>query len=202
MYIPKEFQESDKSEIYKLIKEYPLGILITHTTPELQISHLPFIINEEENKLITHIANNNPHIKFLNKKSTVIFNGPNLYITPSWYTEKSLVPTWNYITIHISGKVTLISNEKSLCTLLEKTTNYFENKNNSSWKNNLGLDLNTELRKMITGIEIKISNIEAKYKISQNRTNQSKNKLIKKMKEEGSNDALKMAEIMQRKLII
>lgn len=199
MYTPKFFEETEESKIFNIIEQYSFGILLTNDNEEQQISHLPFILDLNNKKLLTHLANNNPHTSNLKSgsKATVIFSGPDLYISPEWYEEKNLVPTWNYIAIHVHGSVNIISDDEGLHDILNRTTEHYENINNSDWVNNLDPDFDHKLRQMVTGVEIKIEKIEAKFKLGQNRTNESKRKMIKNMFDLGSDDAITMANIME-----
>jgi len=201
MYLPKIFNDSSHEEILKVFKAYPFAILATSEQDNLEISHLPFIYDEKSNILITHLANNNSHIKNINnKKCTVIFNGPDLYISPDWYVENNLVPTWNYISVHVKGTIKVISDDVEIKKILDLTTKFFEEQNNTNWMNNLDEEFDAKLRTMITVIEIKIDKIDAKFKLSQNRTEKSKLKMIKKMKKDNSKNSLMMIEFMKNRV--
>ncbi len=102
------------------------------TDGELFINHLPFIVDRKQNKLYGHFAVNNPQLSFLEKADDliVVFNGANSYISPNWYVSQEMVPTWNFETVHVSGKARLVDNNELLIileTLTEKHERTFEN---------------------------------------------------------------------------
>ncbi|MCH2490594.1 MAG: FMN-binding negative transcriptional regulator [Flavobacteriales bacterium] len=109
MYPPPHHQTDDRQKIIAVIEHYPLGMLVTARQNRPYTTHLPFIYNKETGKLVAHIDKNNPQLESLtnNSEVTVIFKGPDCYISPSIYTTEQL-PTWNYIIVHVTGTVTLI----------------------------------------------------------------------------------------------
>ena len=109
MYPPKHHQSTDIQKMIKVIKAYPFGMLISVLNGLPLITHIPIIYNETSGKLVAHIDKYNPQVTTLtnNSKVTVVFRGPDTYISPSVYTTKQL-PIWNYIIVHIKGNITLI----------------------------------------------------------------------------------------------
>ncbi len=124
MYPPNHHQIQDQQKMITAIKQYPLASLISVIDGKPLISHIPVIFNEETGKLVGHIDKFNPQAESLkgNKEVTLVFKGPDCYISPSVYTTEQL-PTWNYIIVHITGKVTAVTHpEKAKQTLVEMAT--------------------------------------------------------------------------------
>ncbi len=113
MYPPQHHQDNNKEHLIEVIKTYPLATLISVSNDVPFITHLPLIY--EDNKLIGHIDIYNPHTELLknNRPVTVIYSGPNCYISPSIYTTTQL-PTWNYIKVHLKGNVKAIKSKGAL----------------------------------------------------------------------------------------
>ena len=111
----------------EVIKSYPLGTIISVKNDEPFISHLPLIYREHDGKLIGHIDKFNPQAKLLNgsRPITIIFSGPQCYISPSIYSTTQL-PTWNYIKVHLKGTVTEIKDELSIKKSLMKMAEFLE----------------------------------------------------------------------------
>ena len=112
MYTPKHFEERDITVLHALIRSHPLGTWVTHAREELVVNHIPFLVDStrgEYGTLIGHVARANPIWKSFTKEMAyvVIFQGPQTYITPSWYPTKhahgKAVPTWNYAVVHAHG---------------------------------------------------------------------------------------------------
>ncbi len=112
MYTPKHFEERDVTVLHALIRSHPLGTWVTQGREELVVNHIPFLVDStrgEYGTLIGHVARANPIWKSFAKEMAcvVIFQGPQTYITPSWYPTKhahgKAVPTWNYAVVHAHG---------------------------------------------------------------------------------------------------
>ncbi len=151
-----------------VIKTYPLATLISVENNTPFITHLPLIF--EDGKLVGHIDNNNPHTKLLanNNPVTVIFSGPDCYISPSLFTTPEL-PTWNYIKVHIQGKVTKINDPERVKQSMVTMTSILESPNQA-----YSLELNDpkmeQFINYVSGFTIEILNWEGKFKLSQNKS--------------------------------
>ena len=102
MYLPKRFKNGDLQKSISIIEKYPLETVISVTEAGPFVSHLPLVAENQESQLTLygHLARANPHWKLLDRRDVyVVFNGPNAYITPTWYAEND-VPTWNYAVVH------------------------------------------------------------------------------------------------------
>lgn len=167
MYPPKQHQDNDIKHMVKVIKTYPLATVISVKDNQPLITHLPLIYTTE--KLIGHIDINNPHAELLknNNDITIIFGGPECYISPSIYSTTQL-PTWNYIKVHLKGKVKAIESKAALKQSLITMTEFLEAPNHKYVleANNPRLDANL---KYIEMFEISITNWEGKFKLSQDK---------------------------------
>ena len=180
-YPPKHHQDNDKNHMIEVIKAYPLATIISVKDKEPFITHLPLIYNEN-GKLIGHIDKYNPHTELLNNNAeiTVIFSGPQSYISPSIF-ETSQLPTWNYIKVHLQGTVNAIESKNALKQSLISMTEFLEApKHKYTLKDdNPSMEMYLDYIKMF---EINILNWEGKFKLSQNKTqkdfNTAKQELI------------------------
>ncbi|QDO93773.1 FMN-binding negative transcriptional regulator [Formosa sediminum] len=165
-YPPKIYQDSKTSHLLEVIKQYPLATIISVENNTPIITHLPLIYKSK--KLIGHIDKQNPHANLLRegKAVTVIFSGPDCYISPSLLGAKEL-PTWNYIKVHLQGTVSEIKNENAIKQSMVDMTAFLEAPENSYL-----LDFNNpKMEKFINyvmGFEIDILQWEGKFKLSQN----------------------------------
>lgn len=203
MYIPKHFQEHDKREIEKLIREFGFATLVSVKENLPQATHIPLELVTDENGnwvLHGHVARANPQWKNFETMSDVlaIFTGPHSYISPSWYNHRN-VPTWNYKAVHVYGKATLVEGEKLEAMLrnlmkryetahAEKPQGYGEIPQNV---------LEKDLRGVV-GFEIKVERIEASSKLSQNRDAESHQSVIDNLKKMDAYDAKRIAEEMEK----
>ncbi|MGA6136540.1 FMN-binding negative transcriptional regulator [Acinetobacter dispersus] len=180
MYLPEIFEETDLERLYRLIQDYPFATLISHSAEGLEANHIPFHLLRDEHSqtatLIAHIAKNNPlHTQIENGATVlIIFQGEHGYISPNWYPSKQQhhrhVPTWNYQVVHVKGSINFLHDEKSLRGILARLTRTHEAKQATPWKMSDAPDeyITQELQGIV-GIEIPISQITGKFKLSQNR---------------------------------
>jgi transcriptional regulator len=173
-----------------VIREYPLGILLSVHNGIPFATHIPIIYHEETGKLVAHIDKQNPQVATLQNgaEATVIFKGPDAYISPSIYTTKQL-PTWNYIIVHITGTITLINEPDAAKETMISMTEFLEKPNH---RFTLEKD-DPRMERMINYIQafdITITNWEGKFKLSQDKVpldfENAKQALIKKSGESAS----------------
>ena len=172
MYPPAHHIETDLEKIYQVIDTFNLATLISNSGGDVQITHLPLMLDRtrgDKGVLIGHIDKANPQVTNLDDQPiTVLFNGPNTYISPTVY-QSPQVPTWNYISVHIKGQVTTMHEENRLLDSLVDMTEFLEPQN-SAYK----LDVNDRriqsLKNYIIGFEIEIQEIVGRFKLSQDKS--------------------------------
>jgi transcriptional regulator len=193
MYIPKYFEVTETEEILAFIKANSFGQLISYVEGRLFSSHLPFLISDGGGSLICHLAKNNPQWESIVKQEVLAtFQGPHDYISPSWYCS-SVVTTWNYQAVHVYGRAKIITDHEEL----RKIVNDLTQRHESSFQNPWCSEYKESLLQAIIGIEIEVSEIQAKYKLSQNRLENDRKQLIKKLESVG---AVLLAEAMKNEL--
>jgi transcriptional regulator len=179
MYVPHHFEESRPEILHGLIAEYPLGTLITHDAHGLDANHLPFELDGTTGAhglLRAHVARSNPLWQSVSDGSEVmvVFRAADAYISPNWYPSKHIshrqVPTWNYQVVHVHGRISVHDDERYLRGLLARLTRVHEAAQPRPWKmGEAPADYIDTLLKSIVGIEIAISRVVGKFKLSQNR---------------------------------
>ena len=164
------------------------------------VSHLPFIFDHaagSKGKLLCHMARANSQWQHLSSCSEVlaVFQGPHAYVSPSWYSSPG-VPTWNYAVVHLRGKPRLIESESELEALVERQTHVYESHMPSPWKPNLAGERRIKLLNMIVGFEIEITDIQAKFKLSQNRPPEDQQSVVEKLGQSSNQTEVAMAKFM------
>jgi transcriptional regulator len=179
MYQPLHFRE-DRIEIqHALIRAHSLGLLITAGPGGLQANHIPFLVDasgSERGTLRAHLARANPQMRELAAVADclVVFHGPQHYISPSLYPTKretgKVVPTWNYITVHVWGRPQVVDDPVWLRQQIDDLTVHQESSRPEPWNvSDAPETFVTAQMKSIVGLEIPIARIEGKWKVSQNR---------------------------------
>lgn len=179
MYQPPHFREDRLEVQHALIHSQPLGLLVTAGPGGLQANHIPFLIEADgspHGKLRAHLARANPQLAELAavEECLVAFQGPQTYISPSLYPTKqehgTVVPTWNYITVHAWGRPQVIDDAAWIRRQVEDLTAHNERSRETPWLVSDAPEPYVAAQlKGIVGLEIPIARIEGKWKVSQNR---------------------------------
>ncbi len=179
MYVPAHFAETDTSVLHDLVVANPLGVLITHGAGGLDANHIPFELDRSRGNfgaLLCHVARANPVWQELSDgdEVLVVFRAGDAYISPTWYPSKHethrQVPTWNYRVVHAHGRVTIRDDEAFVRRMVAKLTHTHEASQPVPWKmGDAPKDYLDQMVKAIVGIEIGITRLVGKLKLSQNK---------------------------------
>jgi len=202
MYIPPYYKESDETKIIEFIQAHNFANLISIANNVPIATHLPFLIENQNNKwyLVSHMAKANPQWQtFCNNEVLVIFNGPHGYISPKNYEKLQNVPTWNYIAVHVYGKVKIIDNVQAVVNIMERTIDLFEKEFYAQWKN-LSSDYVNGMLKAIVAFEIEITKMEGKFKLSQNKTKKEQENIIHTLEKTNDTEKIQLANEMKKLL--
>ena len=174
MYIPAHFREQRDEVLREAMRRYSFATLVTQTQEGVEANHLPLLL--EGDCLSGHFARANPVWKMLRPgaEALAIFLGPNFYTSPNWYPSKAEtgkgVPSWNYITVHACGPITLHEDADWLRGHVGRLANFHEASEPRPWTlEEAPKDYIDGLLRAIVGFELKIAKLEGKWKLSQNR---------------------------------
>lgn len=183
MYIPQHFQQLSQQKLRSLIHDHPLATLVTNTQDGLCANHIPLIIDDnqaEDLRLHGHIARANP----LNQAEILgdtlaIFQGPNAYISPNWYATKQqhgkVVPTWNYVAVHATGNLRIIDDRDWTMRMISRLTDKEEATQPAPWAvSDAPASFTEGLLSSVVGIELVVTSLEGKWKVSQNQPEQNR----------------------------
>ena len=195
MYLPHDFKETRSDILLKLIQDNALGSLITYSDQGLDANHLPFEYDEKTHSLWAHIAKENDLVQLLQQEQDVlvIFKVNDAYVSPNWYLGKlehhRTVPTWNYAVVHVNGIASLVEDEKVLRGVLARLTRRHEAKQIKPWRmSDAPIDYIQEQLNEIVAVQIKITNLVGKLKLSQNKSEIDQKAVADAFKEGGVSD--------------
>lgn len=200
MYIPKYFQQQDLQQAASLVKKNEFATLVATVDGKLQAVHIPFMLKEENSEwvLFAHFSAANPLTIALekNEEVLVIFQGPHAYVSSSWYKHVS-VPTWNYSAVHCYGILEKLDKEATV-QLLQQTMNHYEDMQEKGMKwEDVPEKMKENLMKEMVAFKIVVSRIEAKAKLSQNKSEEDFNSVMNHL-HKGSEQARKVANDMKK----
>jgi transcriptional regulator len=174
MYVPAHFAADDDA-VDDLLSRQRAADLVTAGPAGLEATMLPFVYDRDAGTLAGHFARNNEHWRHVDgSQALVIVRGPDCYVTPSWYPSKAehgrVVPTWNYVTAHVHGTVTIRDDVVWLADLVRRLTDHHERARAVPWSvDDAPEKFVAGPLRAIVGVEVAIDRIEAKFKLSQNR---------------------------------
>ena len=182
MYLPPHFEEKRVDVLHQLVRNHPLGLLVTQSPDgELSANSVPFVLDEDPaggpGILRAHVARANPLWRETRPDSPVliVFQGPQAYISPSFYPSKAehgkVVPTWNYVMVQARGRLVAIEDANWLHAFVTRLTHRHEASRPAPWAvSDAPADYVDQMVKAIVGIEIALSALQGKWKVSQNRS--------------------------------
>jgi transcriptional regulator len=205
MYSFSYFKEKDKRTILDFIEENPFAFMTGSFLSGKQVAtQIPVLLEERSGELYLqgHIMRNTDHHKAFieNPNALVVFTGPSCYVSASWYSNPQMGSTWNYMSVHVEGRVNFMADDE-LIAFMRKLTLTFEKGNTQSltFYDNLPDHFLSKMMPAIVGFEIKADKLENVFKLSQNRDEKSYLNIISKLQEIGGNSALVANELIKRK---
>lgn len=206
MYNPSHFQETRSHVLQALMRAHPLATLVTLNADGLVANHIPmhFVATADgPGRLVAHVARANPLWRESQPTAALaVFQGPQQYITPSWYRSKQehgkVVPTWNYAVVHAHGTLAINDDVEWVRDLLKTLTHSQESQRAQPWHVADAPEefVNAQMRAVV-GIELLITRLEGKWKVSQNRTAPDREGVIHGLRAEPSDRNESMAELVE-----
>ena len=202
MYIPEFNRVRDLADAVSFVQANPFAILVSPSEGGPFATHIPILAREADNQVVLHghVAKANPHWGLLEsgQESLAIFHGPHAYISPSLYESRESVPTWNYAAVHVYGQARVVTEPERLLEEVREIINRFDPTYFAQWSS-LSDKFRYGMLKQIVGFEMVASRIEAKFKISQNRTKKDQAAVIASLGQSADSAVSGIAQLMQMK---
>lgn len=203
MYIPSYYRNENIEEVKEFIAHNGFGILVSNKQATPVATHIPMLLDKSEKGediLSGHVSRANPHHKSFTEDSPVlaIFLGPHAYVSSSWYSHEN-VPTWNYIAVHVYGKIKIIEGDRLLRQLKMLVDKYEHGSAKPVELDTMSKDYVKKQMSGIVGFEIVIEDIQAAYKLSQNRNDRDYDSVIRELEKRGDAHSIAVAEEMRKR---
>jgi transcriptional regulator len=208
MYVPTHFEETRVDVMHELIRAHPFASLVTITSNGLNANHIPLELQPDPAPFGTlrgHIARANPMWRESSSEANAlaIFQGPNSYISPSWYPTKEetgkVVPTWNYAIVHAHGPLRVIEDRDWLRQLVGRLTDHHESNRSQPWRvSDAPADYIEKTLDAIVGLEMPIARLIGKWKVSQNRPAKDQVGVVENLLRESDESSKAMAELVRQ----
>ena len=203
MYTPKGFREPDVGANLDFVEQQGFGALFSTGPVGPVITHLPVLVDRKRGRLCllsAHVAKANDHWHSLDDRpATMVFSGPHCYVSAGWYRERRVVPTWNYVAVHLHGTARLITGVDETRQVVADFVDHFEAGAAEPWT--IPAEEQEFMDGLLSGIvafTIDVERIEATWKLNQNHPPARRKRVIEGLRESGRLDELHIADLMQR----
>ncbi len=195
MYVPKHFAVEDRGALDAVIRANLFGLLVGELEGSPFATHLPFLLDGD--RLLSHFARVNPHWKSIDGQTEMlaVFSGPHAYVSPRWYESEQAVPTWNYAAVHVYGAPRVIEDVGQVRELLDRLVVEYEG---DAWSlEGQEADFTDRMSRGIVAFEMPIERIEGKFKLSQNRPDGDRRRVIAEFEKPGGGENAELARLMR-----
>ena len=209
MYLPAHFDEKRLDVLHALVRRHPFGLLVTQTADGPSANGIPFILDADGaaglGTLRGHVARANPVWRetATDVPSLVVFQGPDAYVSPSWYPSKAehgkVVPTWNYVMVQARGRLRAIDDPAWLLRLVTRLTERHEAPRSAPWAvSDAPADYVQTMLRAIVGIELELTSLRGKWKVTQNRPAADRAGVVTGLEAVGDDAAMALAAQVER----
>ena len=205
MYTPSQFAEDDLDNLHDFIQKHSFATVISRDETEPVASHLPLLLDRSagpRGQLIGHLARANSQWQTVAGQTVLsVFHGPHAYISPAWYEAKNIVPTWNYVAVHVYGKWVPDDSRESREEIARRYVDFYEADRDVPWRLDEPDDeFIDKLLDAIVCFRIDIERIEGKWKLSQNHDTTRRERVIRALREQGGEMPSNIAALMEQTL--
>ena len=206
VYLPPAFTEARPEVLIAHLERHDFALLVSSGPAGLVASHIPFVVERDGDALhlLGHLARPNPQVAELGRAGggevLTIFSGPHAYISPGWYANGPAVPTWNYADVHAYGTLRLIDDKEWLRMVLRRLSDRHEARSAEPWRmEDLPEAYMAGMIRGIIGLDIAVSRLEGKFKLSQNRPAADRPGILAALEARGDDDAVAVARLMRER---
>jgi transcriptional regulator len=199
MYIPRHFDNDNRDELLEFIDATAVATLVTAGPAGLMANQVPLLRQPEAGRLWGHLARPNSQLEELAEVDEVllVFNGPHGYVSPNWYTDTELVPTWNFSTVQVRGRVTVYDNNQVVRDIVRRLTDKHEAGFSTPWSmDKMDPERLEKMLSVIVGFHVEMEEVRGKFKLSQNRDETDRNGVITGLETAGNTE---LAAMMRRR---
>jgi transcriptional regulator len=202
MYRPRHFDIDDVQVLHRFMRDQSFALLVTTEDGAPFASHIPLLLDRDtgdQGRLLGHVAKANPQWRAFDGKTEAmaVFWGPHAYISPNWYETETMVPTWNYVTVHAYGKPTVIDDPETVRQGQAQLVDTYESDATGNWSMDvLPDDYLGKMLGAIVAFEMPIERLQGNFKLSQNRQPKDREGAIEGLRQTGNAEAEEVARLM------
>ncbi|SFG15489.1 FMN-binding negative transcriptional regulator [Sporolactobacillus nakayamae] len=201
MYRPKQFNMTDENAMFAVIEENSFATVFSQHEGMPYATHLPLILDREHGLLYGHFARANGQWKdSADQEVLAVFQGPHCYISPTWYETNQAVPTWNYVSVHVYGKVEMLRDPDEIMDVMKKMITNYEGVHEKYQMDELPTQMIDGLLKGIVAFQMRIDRMEGACKLSQHNSSERRARIIAHLNQSEHEAEQQIAKIMEKDL--
>ncbi len=197
MYTPASFRASEDAA-REFVGRHGFGLLITAAGGDIETTHTPMFFSDDGGFLLGHLARANPQWRNWSAGCTAraVFNGPHAYVSPGDYASDFNVPTWNYTSVVIDGRVELVSDHDECLAVLGRLVDLYESGRESPWELDTRDERLQSLLDQIVGFRVVVESVVGKFKLNQNKSDADRERVAERLCERGDVESAAVADLM------
>jgi transcriptional regulator len=211
MYVPPHFQETDRTKLFDFIERHSFGLLISNLHGEPFASHLPLLVDRhagDSGTLVGHMARANPQWTATDRGVLAVFSGPHAYISPTWYESTDVVPTWNYVAVHVYGTLKIEEDHAATIQIVRDYVAFYERSMPQPWQMpqpgqipqpasaDGAKDYIDKMARAVVGFRVAIERIEGKWKLNQNHPRERREKVAQALAQRSDENSQAISSLM------
>jgi transcriptional regulator len=201
MYLPSSFAVTDRDQLHDFIQQHSFGMIVSQESGQLVASHLPILLDRKSGShgcIYGHMARANSQWQHAEASEVLaVFSGPHTYVSPSWYQAEDVVPTWNYVAVHVYGTFHAIQDRLPLIEILRDSVEFYERTLPQPWSLAGSRDYLEKMVRMVVGFRIDVTRIEGKWKLGQNHPSERRDKVIAVLERAADENTRAVADLMR-----
>lgn len=202
MYLPASFAEHDRERLFELMERESFATLVSQVDGRPFATHLPLLVDRAAGpcgRLIGHVARANPQAAAAEGQEVlVMFQGPHAYVSPRWYAEENVVPTWNYVAVHAYGQLHVIDDPAETFQVLADYVARYERAEEGGWQFDPATEFARRMAAAVTAFRIDLERLEGKWKLSQNHSADRRQRVIAALEAQPDENAQAIARLMRQ----
>jgi transcriptional regulator len=204
VYVPGSFAVDDPERLFELMERESFATLVSQVDGRPFATHLPLLVDRAVGpcgRLVGHMARANPQAAASDGQDVlVIFQGPHAYISPRWYAEENVVPTWNYVAVHACGRLQMIDDAAETLRILEGYVARYERAGEGGWRFDPATDHARRMAAAVTAFRIDLTRLEGKWKLGQNHSPERRQRVIAALEAQPAENSQAIARLMRATL--
>jgi transcriptional regulator len=204
MHIPSAFAVTDPDHLWDFVEAHSFAMLVSSEGGRLLATHMPLVPERSsgaQGRLLGHLARANGQWRSMAGQEVLcVFSGPHAYVSPSWYETENVVPTWNYVAVHVYGACRIVEDKSATADILARYVALYERSREPAWSLDTSTRFFDRLVEMVVGFHVDVTRIEGSWKLSQNHPRERQEKVAAQLARRSDENSQQIARLMRESM--